>query len=105
MTSNQDISELVIANQDAREKFSLTRDGVLYSVVALDREKQEQHMLTIVVGRRGLLRGKHVIQLKVHFNTVINTNECVGPKLAGGHASGRMALTFEQRTNYRNIKL
>ena len=55
----------LIANQDAREKFVLTDASLLVTSGPLDREERESYMVTIVLGRKGLIRGRQAVQVKV----------------------------------------
>ena len=63
------VSAHLIANNEAREKFVLSEAGLLMTAKALDREERDTYMVTIVLGRKGILRGKQAIQVKVSSDT------------------------------------
>ena len=63
------MSAHLIANNEAREKFVLSEAGLLMTARALDREERDTYMVTIVLGRKGILRGKQAIQVKVRSDT------------------------------------
>lgn len=63
------VSAHLIANNEAREKFVLSEAGLLMTAKALDREERDTYMVTIVLGRKGILRGKQAIQVKVSGDT------------------------------------
>ena len=58
-------AEHLIANHEARDKFILTDEGLLITAVPLDREETESYMITIVLGRKGVIRGGQALQVKV----------------------------------------
>ena len=43
----------------------LTEAGLLVTSGPLDREEREVYMVTIVLGRKGLIRGRQPVQIKV----------------------------------------
>ena len=51
--------------QEARGKFVLTEAGLLVTSGPLHREEREVYMVTIVLGRKGLIRGRKLVQIKV----------------------------------------
>ena len=51
--------------QEARGKFVLTEAELLVTSGPLDREEREVYMVTIVLGRKGLIRGRKPVQIKV----------------------------------------
>ena len=59
------VSAHLIANNDARDKFVLSDAGLLLTAKPLDFEEKDSYMVTIVMGRKGILRGKQAIQVKV----------------------------------------
>lgn len=59
------VSAHLIANNEARDKFVLSDAGLLMTSQALDREERDTYMVTTVIGRKGILRGKQAIQVKV----------------------------------------
>ena len=76
------VSAHLIANNEAREKFVLSEAGLLMTARALDREERDTYMVTIVLGRKGILRGKQAIQVKVRSDTTHKPidNACI-PKI------------------------
>ena len=59
------MSAHLIASNEARDKFILTDSGLLMTTNGLDYEEKDSYMVTIVMGRKGILRGKQAIQVKV----------------------------------------
>ena len=78
------VSAHLIANDEARERcvlsekyfrrckkifvvfrFVLSEAGLLLTARPLDREERDSYMVTMVMGRKGILRGKQAIQVKV----------------------------------------
>lgn len=59
------VSAHLIANNEARDRFVLSDAGLLMTAKALDREERDTYMVTIMLGRKGILRGKQAIQVKV----------------------------------------
>lgn len=59
------VTEHLIANHEARDKFILSDSGLLFTNGALDREERDSYMVTIVLGRKGIIRGKQAVQVKV----------------------------------------
>ena len=59
------VSAHLIASNEARDKFILTDSGLLMTTNGLDYEERDSYMVTIVMGRKGILRGKQAIQVKV----------------------------------------
>ena len=59
------MTEHLIANHEARDKFVLSETGLLLTSKPLDREERESYMVTIVLGRKGIIRGKQAVQVKV----------------------------------------
>ena len=57
--------EYIITSDDAKDKFTITDNGLLYTKVGLDREEQDEYDITIAMGRRGVIRGKEVLQVRV----------------------------------------
>ena len=57
--------EYIITSEDAKDKFTITDNGLLYTKVGLDREEQDEYDVTIAMGRRGVIRGKEVLQVRV----------------------------------------
>ena len=57
--------EYVITSDDAKEKFTITDNGLLYTKIGLDREEQDEYEITIAMGRRGIIRSKEVLQVRV----------------------------------------
>ena len=58
----------MIANEEGKEKFYLTEEGLLYTKGPLDREERDSYMFTVLAGRRGLPRGfrsQQAFQVKV----------------------------------------
>ena len=43
----------------------LSEAGLLLTARPLDREERDSYMVTMVMGRKGILRGKQAIQVKV----------------------------------------
>ena len=46
-------------------RFVLSEAGLLLTARPLDREERDSYMVTMVMGRKGILRGKQAIQVKV----------------------------------------
>ena len=65
--------EYVITSEDAKEKFTITDNGLLYTKIGLDRETQEEYDISIAMVRRGEIRSKEVLQVRVKV-TDINDN-------------------------------
>lgn len=63
------VSEHLIANHEAREVFLLSDAGLLFTSKPLDREEKDSYMVTIVLGRKGIIRGKQAVQVKVRLMT------------------------------------
>ena len=59
------MSAHLIANNEARDTFVLSDAGLLMTARPLDREDRDTYMVTIMMGRKGILRGKQAIQVKV----------------------------------------
>ena len=57
--------EYVITSEDSKEKFTITDNGLLYTKVGLDREVQDEYEITIAMARRGTIRSKEVLQVRV----------------------------------------
>ena len=53
-------------DEEAKEKFSITDTGLLYTKVALDREVRDSYDVVIVNGR-GILRGRESIRVIMTF--------------------------------------
>ena len=57
--------EYLITNEDAKDKFTITDNGLLYTKVGLDREEQAEYEINIAMGRRGIIRSKEVLVVQV----------------------------------------
>ena len=64
--------EYIIPNSEAKDKFTINDAGLLHTKVALDREEQDEYRVVIAMGRRGVIRGKEVLEVDVK---VIDEND------------------------------
>ena len=62
--------EYVITSEDAKDKFTITDNGLLYTKVGLDREDQEEYEISIAMVRRGAIRSKDVLQVRVKVEDI-----------------------------------
>jgi protocadherin Fat 4 len=60
--------EYIITSSDAKDKFTITDNGLLYTKIGLDREEQDEYEITIAMGRRGIIRGREVLQVRVRVD-------------------------------------
>ena len=58
--------EYVITNEEAKDKFSISDTGLLHTKVPLDRELKDSYDVVIAMGKRGVIRGKEVLRVRVH---------------------------------------
>ena len=65
------LTEHLIANHEAREAFLLSDAGLLFTSKPLDREDRDSYMVTIVLGRKGIIRGKQAVQVKVRRRQIL----------------------------------
>ena len=65
--------EYLITNPEAKDKFTITDNGLLYTKVGLDRENTKEYDITISMSRRGAVRSKEVLKVKVQV-TDVNDN-------------------------------
>ncbi len=57
--------EYVITNEEAKDKFSISDTGLLHTKVPLDRELKDSYDVVIAMGKRGVIRGKEVLRVRV----------------------------------------
>jgi hypothetical protein len=57
--------EYVITNEEAKDKFSISDTGLLHTKIPLDRELKDSYDVVIAMGKRGVIRGKEVLRVRV----------------------------------------